>query len=307
MRSESAVASRPVLHLGLFVATLGYGFRHGFDWDHLAAITDICGSQEDRRRSLGLATFYALGHAVVVLALGLAAIFFAARLPAGLDETMERLVGVTLVVLGCWVLYGLARHGRAFRPRSAGMLLFGGIHRALHALRARPDAREDAEILHTHLHRTVDLDSASLLDAVAPAGVVVASGAHSGGHVASPPQHAGHRHARPFDGYAGHTSFGVGMIHGVGAETPTQLLVFVTAAGASGRAAGVLLLLTFLTGLVAANTAVAVMATLGLAGAGERWWLFQLVSVTAGLVSVVIGAALLTGAGGGLPAFPGGV
>lgn len=301
----SCIIISPVLRLGLLAATFGYGFRHGFDWDHLAAITDICGSQDDRRRSLGLATFYALGHAVVVFVLGIAAIFFAARLPAGLDAGMERVVGVTLVALGCWIFYGLARHGRGFRPRSAGMLLFAGIHRVLHALRARPGAHEDAEVLHAHLHQTVDLDTAALLDAAVAAEVVTASGALLGTQPGAALS-SGHRHARPFDGYGGPTSFGVGMIHGVGAETPTQLLVFVTAAGASGRGAGVILLLAFLAGLVTSNTAVAVMATLGWAGAGDRWWLFQLVSIVAGLLSLAIGGALLTGAGSGLPIFPGG-
>ena len=35
--------------------------------------------------------------------------------------------------------------------------------------------------------------------------------------------------------YGRRTAFGVGMIHGVGAETPTQVLIFLAAAGASGR------------------------------------------------------------------------
>jgi high-affinity nickel permease len=32
------------------------GFRHGFDPDHVAAITDISGSQPTRRRALGYST-----------------------------------------------------------------------------------------------------------------------------------------------------------------------------------------------------------------------------------------------------------
>src|SRR5262249_31017999 len=61
-------------HVGLVLTALGFGFRHGIDWDHIAALTDIVGSHKESRRSMICATFYALGHALMVLALGLAAI-----------------------------------------------------------------------------------------------------------------------------------------------------------------------------------------------------------------------------------------
>ena len=53
--------------LGIFTL----GFRHGFDLDHVAAITDISGSQVFRLRAFVLSTLYALGHALTVVALGL--------------------------------------------------------------------------------------------------------------------------------------------------------------------------------------------------------------------------------------------
>ena len=69
------------LHVGLILTTFGFGFRHGIDWDHLAAIGDITGSQTESRRSMFLATLYAVGHAVVVFVLGFVAIVLAERLP----------------------------------------------------------------------------------------------------------------------------------------------------------------------------------------------------------------------------------
>src|SRR5260370_21918517 len=95
----------------------GFGFRHGIDWDHIAALTDITGSQDDGRRSMVLATMYALGHALVVFSLGVAAILLAERLPAGVDAVMERVLGSTLVLLGVAVLVALLRQGRGFRMR----------------------------------------------------------------------------------------------------------------------------------------------------------------------------------------------
>ena len=59
-----------LLEATAFGAAIVFGFRHGFDWDHLAALTDLTGSQTSSKRSMWLATLYALGHAVMVLVLG---------------------------------------------------------------------------------------------------------------------------------------------------------------------------------------------------------------------------------------------
>ena len=93
-------ASTEGLRAWLVATAFGFGFRHGIDWDHIAAITDITSSQESPRRSMFFATLYAAGHAVVVFGLGLAAIVLAANLPSSLDAVMERFVGVTLLILG---------------------------------------------------------------------------------------------------------------------------------------------------------------------------------------------------------------
>jgi len=48
------------------------GLRHGFDYDHLAAISDITAVQRNWRSGLRLGMTYALGHAFTVAALGIA-------------------------------------------------------------------------------------------------------------------------------------------------------------------------------------------------------------------------------------------
>src|SRR4026208_658191 len=88
------------LGTGLLVAAFWFGFRHGIDWDHIAAITDITSSQDERSTSMLFGTIYALGHALVVFAIGSLAILIGARLPESVDPIMERIVGVTLVILG---------------------------------------------------------------------------------------------------------------------------------------------------------------------------------------------------------------
>jgi high-affinity nickel-transport protein len=87
--------------VGLIVTAVVLGVRHGFDWDHLAALSDIAASQQSRRRSMMLATLYALGHAAVAFAIGAAFIVASARLPESVGEFMERLVGVTLMRSAC--------------------------------------------------------------------------------------------------------------------------------------------------------------------------------------------------------------
>src|SRR3546814_10341698 len=56
-----------------------------------------------------LATFYVVGHALMVLVLGVVAIVFAEKVPTGVDGFMERLVGVSLISLGVWIIWSAVR------------------------------------------------------------------------------------------------------------------------------------------------------------------------------------------------------
>lgn len=53
------------------------------------------------------------------------------------------------------------------------------------------------------------------------------------------------------------------MIHGVGAETPTQLLLFVTAGGVAKGLAGIAVVLLFVIGLILSNTLVTILTLIG--------------------------------------------
>src|SRR4029453_12435639 len=92
-----AAAAGETFGIGVIVSAFLFGFRHGIDWDHIAAITDIAGSQDDR------GTLYAVGHALVVFLIGTAAILLGERLPESIDNVMEKIVGVTLIMLGVFV------------------------------------------------------------------------------------------------------------------------------------------------------------------------------------------------------------
>jgi high-affinity nickel-transport protein len=305
---NAATSTSTGLQLGLVLTAFGLGFRHGIDWDHIAAITDITGSQENGRRSMVLATFYALGHAAVVFVLGAVAIALSAEVPQWLDDAMGRVVGVTLLALGAYVAVSLARHGRDFRMRSRWMLLFGLVRRvARRGAPRRATASTTLVISHDHEHRhdePHDHDHARV--------PVVTAG--STGPPASPVATTSHRHlhhhvgtlpADPFPTYGRPTAAAVGVLHGIGAETPTQILLFLAAARAGGTAVGVALLLCFVAGLLMSNTGVALTATFGFLRASRNSLVAVAVSMVTAAFSLVVGALLLAGQAPVLPALGG--
>jgi high-affinity nickel-transport protein len=274
---------------GLLVTALGLGLRHGIDWDHIAAITDIAGTQDDRRRALWFGTLYALGHGAVVFVLGAVAILAGGLIPEGLDRAMGRIVGATLILLGVYVFVSLLRHGRDFRLRSRWMLIFSGVRKGARWVREHVGARVHNGGEATEQHE-----------------VPTASWWHHGHHG----RRGHHHHAEPepdeHDGIGRGTAFGVGMIHGVGAETPTQVLLFIAAGQVVQGWAGVLVLIAFILGLLVSNSIITLGAAFGFLSAQKNFTLYATVAVIVGAFSLVIGVLFLFGQESVLPAFFGG-
>lgn len=295
--------------VGLIATTYAFGLRHGIDWDHIAAITDITSSQGSTRTAMFFATLYALGHALVVFVLGLLAITLGDLLPSGVDAFMERVVGVTLLILAVYVFYALIRHGRDFRMRSRWMLIFSGVRRGTRWVRERvatgggssSGAGVDAAGMeHDHDHVAGTPHHSSVETPMQTATGLV-FGPHRHHH-----RHPGGANGDPFMDYGKGTSFVIGTIHGVGAETPTQVLVFLAAAGAGGPGVGVLLLMVFLVGLLTSNTGIALASTYGFLAAGRSWAVYATVAVVTGAFSLILGTLFLFGEGTLLPAIFGG-
>jgi high-affinity nickel-transport protein len=278
------------LGIGLLVSALLLGMRHGVDWDHIAAITDLAATQDTPRRGLFLGTIYALGHGIVVLVIGAVAIVVGRSLPESIDSLFGRIVGWTLIVLGVYVAYSLIAHRDGFRMQSRWMLVIRGVRRLVARFRSH------GAVEHEHRHAAFDVhhetgefsERGGLEDALV----------HSHSHVHAPDDLV--------DEYGGRVSFGIGMLHGVGAETPTQVVIFLAAAQAGGSGAGLAVLVAFLLGLFATNTLIAVASSYGFRSSQQRLR-FQLVlgSVTA-VVSIVVGVLFATGREAVLPAFLGG-
>jgi hypothetical protein len=286
---------------GLLISAFLFGFRHGIDWDHIAAITDITSSQDERRKSIEFGTLYALGHALVVLILGLIAVLIGEKLPGSVDKVMTRVVGATLLVLGVYVFSSLIRHGRDFRMRSRWMLIFAGARKSARWVRRKIRAGQVGAT------RSVSAPANDLVAVDVTGEGLAASSWHHGHH--GLPGH--HHHSRPeaddaFMNYGRLTSFSVGMIHGIGAETPTQVLIFLAAAGAGGVEVGVIALLTFIVGLLASNSLITVGSTSGYLKASKNFGIYATVAVLTGVFSLTIGTIFVLGKTTLLPALFGG-
>jgi sulfite exporter TauE/SafE len=295
--------------IGVLISAFLFGFRHGIDWDHIAAITDITSSQEDRPRAMAFGTLYALGHALVVFLIGSAAIVLGEQLPESVDAVMERIVGATLVLLGVFVFASLIRHGREFRMRSRWMLIFSGVRSAYRSISSTLERRREIVVLeddddsHEFAPVHVHADTGT---AMAVRDDLPVSEWHHGHH--GRPGHHHHKHPEPdaFMNYGRGTAFVVGMIHGVGAETPTQILIFLTAVTAGGKLVGEVVLLTFLVGLLTSNTLITLGSAFGFLRASRNWAIYATVAVLTGVFSLVIGLLFLFGEGSLLPALFGG-
>lgn len=113
----------------------------------------------------------------------------------------------------------------------------------------------------------------------------------------------GHEHVEPLEmsSYGPRTAFGVGMIHGIGAETATQVLLIAAIGGAGSIGLGIPMMLAFILGLVISNTLIVVISASGFLASQGRQQVYVVVGALAGAFSLVVGAAFLFGVEGLLP------
>lgn len=114
----------------------------------------------------------------------------------------------------------------------------------------------------------------------------------------------GHEHADPIEmtAYGPRTAFGVGMIHGIGAETGTQVLLIAAIGGASSEGLGIPMLIAFIGGLLLSNSIIVFITATGFIASRVRERLYIVVGVVAGAFSLIVGAIFLFGLDGALPA-----
>lgn len=231
--------------LVVFMSSLLLGFRHGIDWDHIAAITDLVGVETKAKKGMILATMYSLGHGFVILVLGGLAIGFGKNIPAWLDSTMEILVASTLIVLSIWMVITLIRRWNGFELQSKWSIALQGLRQFKYVIAAKVFKKDIEKISSTK--KTV--------------------------------------------GYAG--ALLVGIIHGFGAETPTQILLLSTAAGMGTVLLGGSVVLSFVVGLILSTSLIALLAVIGYMKARLRLSLYRAVGCLTAAYSFALGIFIL--------------
>ncbi|HUQ43164.1 MAG TPA: hypothetical protein VM451_01955 [Candidatus Limnocylindria bacterium] len=113
----------------------------------------------------------------------------------------------------------------------------------------------------------------------------------------------GHDHVDPVEAstYGARTAFGVGMIHGIGAETGTQVLIIAAVGGAASVGLGIPMMLAFIAGLLISNTAIVLISATGFVASQLRQRIYLVVGVIAGVFSLVVGLVFLFGVESILP------
>ena len=85
------------------------------------------------------------------------------------------------------------------------------------------------------------------------------------------------------------------MLHGVGIESPTQIAVFVASSAVAGVGFGLLLLATWVAGLIAANAVLAFIAGAGLLNAERSFPIYAGLAVVVSVLSIGLGTLYLVG------------
>jgi high-affinity nickel-transport protein len=292
--------------LGLIATALVLGVRHGFDWDHLAAITDVTSTTATAEHA-------ELDHEAVHASLaphdhahgGPAEIAAHQRGDGGsehprpapprlLDEQKHALLlgslyalghAAVVAVLGLLALtFGAVLPDwvdQVMGPVVGATLVFLGIWVFVSLYQYARHGRE------------FRLRSRWML---------VFDSVRYGWRRFQARLH-GHEHVDPMEmsSYGVRTAFGVGLIHGIGAETGTQVLLIAAIGGASSQGLGIPMMLAFIAGLLISNSIVVLITATGFIASRVRQWLYVVIGVVAGTFSLVVGVIFLFGLDAQLP------
>ncbi|HTY55606.1 MAG TPA: hypothetical protein VMB26_10420 [Candidatus Binataceae bacterium] len=228
-------------------AAAALGMRHGMESHNIAAIGDFASISRSPRETIGLVARYTLGHVLAIAAVGAAVVGLGLALPKSADAWLERVVGLTLIAFGGYLLYllfakpgSLSRFSRITLIVAAFGWMISWIRRAEHA----------HSVLDSH---------------------------HSD------------------DASANRPAFALGLVHGVGIETPTQLTMFILAAGVGGWSGGLLCVGLFIAGLVAITGLMTAFSAGLLSLSTARRWIHASIMLVTGVYSIALGAVLVLG------------
>jgi high-affinity nickel permease len=324
--------------IGIISASMALGFRHGIDWDHIAAITDITStasdtSMEDEEQWLvGEPGLMLTDESHHTLAHGSTAATASSAVLVG-DEARQASGAGLSPYLHSHVPtngHGPSKNGHqngvsAFVQKQRPALVLGTMYAIGHgsvvfvlglaAILARgvlPDWIDPimervvgvtliflAAYLFYSLYRFFRGQGEFKLRS---RWMIVFAGVRSlyerlRAKVFGRPR----EHVHTSQSYGVRTALGIGMIHGVGAETGTQALVIATAVGANSQLLGVVALCAFLVGLLISNSVVTVISSMGFVSSRQRQWVYVGAGLFAAVFSLLVGIFFILRSADALP------
>ena len=145
------------------------GLRHASDPDHLVAVTSLVAADDgDTRAATRLGAWWGLGHATVLLVIGIPLIAFKTELPSWLESAAEKAVGVVIIVLALRVGTKWAREDY----RAASHEHHGGDADDAHAARLRHLRKGSEEHSHRHVRSPQQAFAIGTLHGLAGTGAV---------------------------------------------------------------------------------------------------------------------------------------
>lgn len=297
--------------LGLLLTALVLGLRHGLDWDHLAAIADITSTSgaaqsaeiehQDEHSRAAHDHDHGHGGAAEVLTHGSAPDDHRPHEPVP-PAARRRFFELERqpVILG--TLYALG-HGAMVALLGGIALLFGALlpdwvdplmGRVVGLTLLVLGVWVFVSLFHYVRHGTeFRLRSRWML---------VFDGLRYGWRRFQAWLH-GHEHVEPLEmsSYGPRTSFGVGMIHGIGAETGTQVLLIAGIGSAAAQGLGIPMMLAFIVGLLVTNSLIVVVTASGFLASQARRHIYVAIGAVAGAFSLIVGATFLLGIENVLP------
>lgn len=115
-----------------------FGVRHALESDHIAAVMTLVTDGDETERSGAIGAWWGVGHALPILALGLAFVALGIRVPEQITQGFEVIVGVLVALLGARMLW------RALKDAGVGTYRHEHDHDS--------DAHQSDENPHSHFH-----------------------------------------------------------------------------------------------------------------------------------------------------------
>ncbi|MCM3601308.1 High-affinity nickel-transporter [Robertmurraya korlensis] len=216
------------------------GMRHGIDGDHVAAIADMVGSEQRKKKQLTLGVMYAIGHGMIVMVIGVLFIYIGLQLPEATKQVLEMLVSFTLILLGVFIIWSIFQQKKDYEYKSRLRIVVEFFH-----------------------NLTSKVTSSTKSNPLSPTKL----------------------------GAIG--AFIIGILHGIGVESPTQIAIISNAMGLDNITVALIQLTLFVIGLLVATIGMTFCLSWGFMKARVKDRLFLLLGTVTGTYSLGLGIFMM--------------